>query len=183
MLTTAPSAAPTFVTADCRVSCSLLSGGASLPIALGQRYATLQLPPHFKIEFDATVAGLGTNNEVRNLMQLVGATNNQELLSIGVPSVDNLRVFYNSVMVTQWGPTLSSGYNSGTFTRITTGYAFGHVKTFTSYATDHLTSAFVDTSGLFFDLYVSAADPLATNYRSSGGTIKNIIITGKSANC
>jgi hypothetical protein len=137
-------------------------------------YATVRISNNFRITFDATVSGLATFPQVRNMLA-IETSGGADVFTVGLPDSNNLRMAYNGVVANNFGPTLNTPMSS-TFTTITTGYAYGMVKSTTSYSTENAVAPAVDVSALTLNLYLSADDDANP---TAGGSIRNLVISCK----
>jgi hypothetical protein len=168
-----PTAVPTVPYYDCSASCSII-GSTALAVTGNQLIATVKISNNFKITFDATAAGLATYPQVRNMLT-IETSGGADVFTVGLPNSNNLRMAYNGVVANDFGPALVTGYTT-TFTTITTGYAYGSVKSTATYSTDNTVATFIDVSAMTLNLYLSAND--GTN-PTAGGSIKNLVISCK----
>ena len=172
--TLTPTAAPSTVAIDCTSYCSLIDVDPYV-ISAGYLLANIQLPSHFRITFDVTIAGLGVYPQLRNILSLIRSTG-EDVLTVGIPDSNNLRVAYDGSIVNQWGPALTSSFTSQ-FTTVSTGYSYGMVQTTTSYSTYNSVGSFLDLSTTTCLVYLSKGNSDGAN-PTSGGMIKNLFIQG-----
>lgn len=162
---------------DCSIYCELLTATPTA-VAVGFSMAVVSLPANFKIQFDCMNPTIGPYPYINNILDLQNAASGQSLLALSVSSgaAANSVLTYNGVEVFSFGPTFDSNY-AVTFTTFTVEVNIDSISIVSSDNPSWVATApisTVETTGVFYNLYLS--NPSAP---SAGGTVKNILISGK----
>jgi hypothetical protein len=178
--TTKPSAMPTLVLNDCRVSCSLYTD-MGVGVVRGQAIADISISSDFEFCFDVTVKGKAQDQLVyANLVDVVNLYTGARLFRIGISDTGNLKVAYQSPTYVNKGPVLDyPGSSVGEYATVQLTVVGGVLSLWTSAAPQNRThdvlSSQEDTTGNVYRIYASS--PLL-NALTDGEFVKNFNIKG-----
>jgi hypothetical protein len=173
--TSQPTVSPTLAMDDCRASCIFPTEQAITSRMLIRR---VQLATSFSLEFDVKVPAFCTYPQTLPLIELVDSSTGSSLVAILLTDQIYTGISYNGVQLSLYGvqfvPQYATAYT--TFKIAARGAQISVTSSSNPYYTpSYPISGAVDTTGSIYELYLSS-----TVSGPSGGSFRNIIITGKS---
>jgi hypothetical protein len=172
-------ATPTITPDDCRTGCSY----PAVQTITGKTFVKqMQLPPSFILEFEVTVPALRSWAETQAntlpLIELVDGTGNR-LLALVLTDTTGMGVIYNGESLVSYGVNIASP-SINTYTDFKISVLSNQVRVVAStdwgWTASYTISGAVDTTGLFYSMYLSST---TTDSGTTGGSFRSISITRK----